>query len=144
MEAIKRSQSALNKSILISSQQGNDISDMSFLTAIADSIEPENLGRIAGNFSPASEVTSKTSLFDGDEIVIPKSANIINVIGEVLNPIAFEFTGQISLDSAIERAGGLQDYADAKRIFVIKANGLIESQEEAFSLETRILKLEIL
>ena len=105
---------------------------------IADSIEPENLWRIAGNFSPASEVTSKTSLFGGDEIVIPKSANIINVIGEVLNPIAFEFTGQISLDSAIERAGGLQDYADAKRIFVIKANGLIEKPEEAFSLETRI------
>ena len=50
----------------------------------------------------------------------------MNVIGEVLNPIAFEYSKKISIQSAISNAGGYQLYADKKRVFIIKANGLVE------------------
>ena len=47
-------------------------------------------------------------------------------MGEVLNPIAFEYSKEINIRSAISSAGGYQDYADKRKVYVIKANGLIE------------------
>ena len=92
----------------------------------AQSIEPDYLGRIAGDFSPLSPSAGKTVLFDGDKIIIPKVSNVINIIGEVLNPIAFEYSDRMSTNAAIIKAGGFNSYADRKRIYVIKANGLIQ------------------
>ena len=124
--AIKTSEATLKKSIISSMQQGKDIGDISMLTALAESIEPENLGRIAGNFSPLSESTSETVLFEGDTVVIPKISNVINIIGAVLNPLALEYSSEIRLESAINRAGGYQSYADKRRVYIIKANGLVK------------------
>ena len=128
IKAIETSEAALNKSLLIAVQQGDDFGDISSLSALAESIEPENLGRIAGNFSPISSNSDEIALFDGDSIIIPKSSNVINIIGEVLNPIAFEYTERMNIESAIRRAGGYQIYADKRRVYVIKANGLVEKK----------------
>ncbi len=127
LKAIKTSEAALNKSILFSIQQGSDIADISMLTALAESIEPENLGRIAGNFSPSSESANETILFEGDTIVIPKISNVVNIIGAVLNPLAFEYSDELRIESAINKAGGYQPYADKRRVYVIKANGLVKN-----------------
>ena len=51
---------------------------------------------------------------------------MINVLGEVLNPTAFEFSKNLSINEAIENAGGFQQFADKKRVYVIKANGNVE------------------
>ena len=128
LKAIETSEAALNKSLLIASEQDDDFGDISSLSALAESIEPENLGRIAGNFSPISSNSDEVALFDGDSIIIPKSSNVINIIGEVLNPIAFEYTERMNVESAIRRAGGYQTYADKRRVYVIKANGLVEKK----------------
>lgn len=126
LKAIEVSEDALNKTILVSLQRGETIADFSTFSALAKSIEPENLGRIAGNFSPFSDSLTNTTLFDGDTIIIPKKTNVINIIGSVLNPIAFEFDEKISIENAIKRAGGYQPYADKRRVYVIKANGLVQ------------------
>ncbi len=126
LKAIENSEATLNKSLLFSLQQGEDVGDINLLTTLAQSIEPENLGRIAGNFSPQDASSSETVLFDGDSIIVPKITNVINIIGEVLNPIAFEYSDRINIDSAIARAGGYQAYADKRRVYVIKANGLVQ------------------
>ena len=126
LKAIETSQAALNKSILFSLQKGENIGDISMISSLAESIEPENLGRIAGDFSPFSISSEETTLFDGDKIVIPKVSNVINVIGSVLNPIAFELTSNSGIQSAITKAGGYQPYADKRRVYIIKANGLVE------------------
>ena len=126
LKAIENSEATLNKSLLFSMQQGEDIGDINLLTSLAQSIEPENLGRIAGNFSPQASSSSETVLFDGDSIIVPKITNVVNIIGEVLNPIAFEFNGKLTIQSAISKAGGYQSYADKKRVYIIKANGLVE------------------
>jgi len=126
LKSIETSEDALNKSILYSIQQGQNVGDFSMLSSLAQSIQPENLGRIAGNFSPLLEFSKETTLSDGDNIIVPKKSNVINIIGSVLNPIAFEFTKDISLENAITKAGGYQPYADRKRVYIIKANGLVE------------------
>ena len=127
LKAIKTSEAALNKSILFNIQKGENVGDVSMLTSLAESIEPENLGRIAGNFSPSSDSARNTSLFEGDMIIVPKASNVVNIIGAVLNPIAFEHSDKMRIQNAIEKAGGYQPYADKKRVYVIKANGLVKN-----------------
>ena len=125
MEAIQKSKEDLNKALLVSKQKGTDIGDVSVIRALSEEIEPKYLGRIAGNFSPGSVSSQKTILVDGDNIIIPKNPNAINVLGEVLNPIAFEYSKTLKIDSAIDNAGGYKDYADKRKVYVIKANGTI-------------------
>ena len=126
IKAIQKSREDLNKVILTSAQKGENIGDINTIRALSESIEPENLGRLAGNFFPKSQGSIDTTLFDGDSIIVPKNPNSISVLGEVLNPIAFEYSKKLTIKSAINQAGGYQQYADKRRIYVIKANGIVE------------------
>ena len=126
LEAIQKSKEDLNKAILISTQKGDNIGDINIIRALSESIEPAYLGRMAGDFSPKSKSALKTNLLDGDTIIVPKNPNTITVLGEVLNPIAFEYEKSISVRSAIESSGGYQDYANKRKVYVIKANGLVQ------------------
>ena len=124
--SIQKSKEDLNKALLVSTQKGDNIGDINIIRALSETIEPENLGRIAGDFSPQSQSSMNTLLFDGDALRVTKNPNIINVVGEVLNPIAFEYSKKLNVRSAIENAGGYQDYADKRKVYVIKANGIVQ------------------
>ncbi len=126
LKSIELSKENLNKAILTSSLKGDSLADASIISALSQTIDPENLGRLAGDFSPRSEAATSTILFDGDIILVPKNPNTISVLGEVLNPIAFEYKENLSVKSAISQAGGFQQYADKRRVYVIKANGIVE------------------
>jgi protein involved in polysaccharide export with SLBB domain len=138
--SIQKSREELNRVLIARTQKGDNNGDMNRIRALSQSIEPENLGRIAGNFSPESLSSSKTILLDGDSIIVPRNPNTINVLGEVLNPIAFEYNKKITVRSAIDNAGGYQDYADKRKVYVIKSNGLIEKANR--NIFTRNVKLE--
>ncbi|MDC0587712.1 SLBB domain-containing protein [Gammaproteobacteria bacterium] len=139
-QSIQKSREDLNKALLTSSQKGFNIGDINVITALSQTIEPENLGRIAGDFSPESLSSTNTILLDGDSIFVPRNPNTINILGEVLNPIAFEFNKTATVRSSINNAGGYQDYADKRKVYVIKANGLIERTNR--NIFTRNVKLE--
>ncbi len=125
-QSIQKSKEDLNRALLISTQKGDNIGDLSIIRALSETIEPENLGRVAGDFSPQSQSAVNTILFDGDGIFVPRNPNVVNVLGEVLNPIAFEYNEKITTRSAVQSAGGYQDYADKRKVYVIKANGIVE------------------
>jgi len=126
LKSIQKSREDMNNMILTSVQKGENIGDINIIRALSENIEPENLGRLAGDFSPNSQGAMNTMLFDGDSIIVPKNPNAINVLGEVLNPIAFEYSKKLNIKSAINQAGGYQQYADKRRVYVIKANGIVE------------------
>ena len=126
ISSIEKSKADLNEAILSRVQQGENIGDINLIMALSQNIEPENLGRIAGDFSPSSKSSIETTLFDGDQIIVPKNPNVINVMGEVLNPIAFEYSEGLSVREAISNAGGYKQFARKNSTYVIKANGLIE------------------
>lgn len=126
LESIQKSKDDLNKALLLSSQKGQNIGDINVIRALSETIEPSNLGRVAGDFSPNSTSSINTTLLDGDRIFIPKRPNVISVFGEVLNPIAFEYNKKLTIASAINSSGGYRDYADKRKVYVIKANGTIE------------------
>ena len=126
IKAMQKSKEDLNKALLASAQKGNVIGDINIIRALSESIDPDNLGRLAGDFSPKSQASLNTVLLDNDNIIVPKNPNAISVFGEVLNPIAIEYKNNLSLNSAINSAGGYQQYADKRRVYVIKANGTIK------------------
>ncbi len=124
IKAIEKAKKDLNEAILISSQRGENIANVETITVLSETIDPENLGRLAGNFSPKSQASINTVLLDGDSIIVPKNPNTINVIGEVLNPISFEYSKNINVNSAIEKAGGYREFADKRKVYIIMANGI--------------------
>ena len=126
LRAIKKSKEDLNSALLVSIQKGENIGDINIIKALSETIEPQNLGRIAGDFSPQSQSSMNTILLDGDSLRVNLNPNIINVLGEVLNPSAFEYSKKLNVRSAILNAGGYQDYADKRRVYVIKASGIVE------------------
>ena len=81
LDAIQKSREDLNKALLVSKQKGENIGDINVIMALSQQIEPSNLGRIAGDFSPGSPTSLKTILVDGDSVIIPKNPNTINVLG---------------------------------------------------------------
>lgn len=130
LKALQINQENLNRMLLSKSAKGN-VTEINSIMAISESIEPENLGRIAGNYKPQSLSSRNTILFDGDSIIVPRISNTISVIGEVLNPSTFEYTNKIDIKSAILNAGGFKDFADKRKVYVIRASGLIESANRA-------------
>tara|TARA_B100000900_G_scaffold415990_1_gene448332 strand:- start:672 stop:2942 length:2271 start_codon:yes stop_codon:yes gene_type:complete len=138
-KSIEKSKEDLNAALLASTQEGLNIGDINIIRALSETIDPENLGRIAGDFSPESLSASKTILLDGDSLFVPRNPNTVNVLGEVLNPIAFEYNKTISIRSAIENSGGYKDYADKRKVYVIKANGIVEKANR--NIFTRNVKL---
>ena len=124
--SIQKSKEDLNQALLMSAQKGDSIENINIIRALSESINPNNLGRLAGDFSPNSRASLNTILFDGDTLIVPKNPNTISVLGEVLNPIAFEYSKNMNIRSAINQAGGYQQYADKTRVYVIKASGIIQ------------------
>jgi len=138
VEAGQRAKDDLNRAILTSTQKGENIGDISIIRALSESIDPRNLGRLAGDFSPKSQASINTILFDGDAIIVPKNPSAINVFGEVLNPLAFAFSKNISLRSAISNAGGYQQFADKRRVYVITASGITLKDERNVFFKKKI------
>ena len=124
IKAIEEAKKNLNSALLMNKQKGEDINDIAITEALSETIDTNNLGRLAGDFSPKSKASINTILFDGDSLIVPKNPNTISVLGEVLNPISFEFSDDISINNAINNAGGYQQYADKSRVYVITASGI--------------------
>jgi protein involved in polysaccharide export with SLBB domain len=120
-------------------QQDEALAKIKSVQEFSEAIEPENLGRLAGNFSPKSNSSINTILVDNDSLIVPTIPNSINVLGEVLNPLAFVYSKKLSVNSAINQAGGYKEYADKRRVYIIKANGMIEKASK--NIFTKNVKL---
>jgi polysaccharide biosynthesis/export protein len=140
LKAIEKSKKDLTQSLLISSQRGAAVGNMNLITELSKVIEPDFLGRIAGNYDPRSLNSSDTILLDGDSIIVPKRPSTINVLGEVLNPSAFRYSKKINAREAIINAGGYKDFAAKNKVYVIKTNGTIKRAKR--NIFTGDVKLE--
>lgn len=138
LKSIELTKENLRKNILLNNKSDKSI-DISVIEALSSSIEPNNLGRIAGNFSPNSISAQNTILKNDDSIFVPKTPYFINVLGEVVNPIAFEYSSKLTLNSSIQSAGGFTEFADKRRVYLIKSNGTIyRSKRNIFQGNTKI------
>jgi len=60
---------------------------------------------------------------DGDSLHIPSAPSTVQVVGNVYGAGTVAFSEKKGVDYYINKVGGLTKYADASRIFVIRANG---------------------
>tara|TARA_B100000242_G_scaffold294395_1_gene277163 strand:- start:3182 stop:5455 length:2274 start_codon:yes stop_codon:yes gene_type:complete len=125
LDAINKSQREIDQAVLSNIVEGNDLVDIELIKSLSSTINPENLGRVAGNYSPNSNESLEIILYDGDEIMVPVKSSSINILGEVLNPTSIIFEQNLSVQKAVEMAGGFQETSDRSRVYVIKANGLV-------------------
>ena len=97
------------------------------LLLLEEKIE-KNKGRVVINLSNNAEFkTSKNNieLQDGDQLIIPQKPSSIFIFGGVQHSTAILYEPQKKGTHYIAQAGGLSNYANRKKAYVIKANGSI-------------------
>lgn len=68
-------------------------------------------------------------LRNGDQLVVPKFEQEVTVIGEVQDPTSHLYNPNLSRDDYIRLSGGFTAQSDAKRIYVVRADGSVVANE---------------
>ncbi len=64
---------------------------------------------------------------DGDALTIPRKPNFVSVMGSVYSPSAYLYEQQLTVKEYLDKSGGFTPDADSDRVYVLKANGEVES-----------------
>ncbi len=89
-------------------------------------------GRIVLGLRPGAKSVSDIPdlpLEDGDTYYVPPVPGTVQVTGEVYNPNAFRYQSRKHLSSYLKDSGGPTRTADAKRTFLIRADGAVISRQ---------------
>ena len=92
--------------------------------------------------SGGSSVRDNIVLQNGDRINVPKLDNTLTILGEVQKNSKVVYQDNITVKKAIRFAGGYNNTARQKRVYVIYKNGTIKSRRRLLGLFTADPKLE--
>ena len=76
-------------------------------------------------------------LIDGDSVHVPRYNALVSVSGAVNSAVALPYEPGASLDYYVRAAGGTTRTADAKRAYVVQANGKVETRRRYLLLIAR-------
>ncbi|MEM9402998.1 MAG: SLBB domain-containing protein [Pseudomonadota bacterium] len=79
------------------------------------------------NTDPGASSYADLELRDGDRLLIPKRAQEVTVIGEAQQNTSHLHENDVSLFEYIDKSGGFTRRADKKLIYVVRANGAVET-----------------
>ncbi len=100
---------------------------MTYLQTLVQTLQKQPaLGRITVTADPAIlgvKPNLDMTLEPGDFVYIPKRPSTVAVSGEVLNPGAFQYKPDMSVDDYLQLAGGTNDAAESSETFVIMPDG---------------------
>ncbi len=65
------------------------------------------------------------NLKSGDALYIPQLNQEISVVGEIQHPTSHLYNADLRIDDYLQRSGGLTEYADENRIYIVKADGSV-------------------
>lgn len=92
-------------------------------------------GRIVLKLSPESSTVDDLPQFaleNGDRFIVPAVPATVNVVGAIYNQNAFAYQAGITVDKCLHLAGGTTRSADAKRAYVIRADGTVLNHGSSF------------
>jgi len=104
--------------------------------AIAELLSVHPTGRVVLDMSPEAHTINDIPdivLEDGDSYYVPLKLSTIEVAGAVYNENAFRYQKKKKLSTYLEDAGGPTRQADARRIFLIRADGSVISRQSRSS-----------
>ncbi|HET8690891.1 MAG TPA: SLBB domain-containing protein, partial [Steroidobacteraceae bacterium] len=110
------------------SQASNTLAIGQSLLADLRSAEPVgrlviDLDRVLASTDAADDIL----LRDGDTLRVPRRPQEVTVIGEVQNATSHLYDPSLSRDDYLRLSGGPTQKADDKRIYIVRANGSVES-----------------
>ncbi len=136
ISAIEESKSTINEILLANSQRGRESVPPEIIATLNKSILTENLGRVSGDFFPGSQQSQRLILQDGDTVFVPKNPFTVTVVGEVYYPSTIIYDEKLSLNEVLEKVGGLKEFADFRRGYIISANGFTKKIQRNIFLQT--------
>lgn len=69
---------------------------------------------------------------DGDVLTIPNITPAVSVIGEVFVTSTYTYSKDLTVSEYINLAGGIREYGDASKVYIVKANGSVSVPENDF------------
>jgi protein involved in polysaccharide export with SLBB domain len=99
-------------------------------TLLADLRDTEPVGRLVIDLDrilAGSGTDDDILLKAGDTLRVPRQAQEVTVIGEVQNATSHLYDPSLSRDDYMRLSGGTTQKADDKRIYIVRANGSVES-----------------
>jgi polysaccharide biosynthesis/export protein len=94
--------------------------------------ETQATGRIVLGLKPndtALDALPALALEDGDKLTVPAKPAAVDVLGAVYNQNSFVYQDSRSLHDYLGQAGGGTRDADEKRLYVVRADGSVESKQ---------------
>ncbi|WP_169315273.1 polysaccharide biosynthesis/export family protein [Terriglobus roseus] len=114
-----------------SAVQSTNASADSARQAVARIRRMQPSGRIVLKLSPTAtglDAVPDIALEDGDRFIVPREPSSVAVSGEVYNASSFLYKPHLQVRHYLRDAGGPQRTADAKRLFVVRADGSVVSR----------------
>jgi protein involved in polysaccharide export with SLBB domain len=116
----------------VRAQQGSAPSAISVGEALLQQLsEARAVGRLVIDLKAVLHTRPGSSddviLRNGDELIVPKKRQEVMVLGEVQDPTAHLYKRRMTRDDYIDQSGGPTRQADRKRIYVVRADGSVDS-----------------
>ena len=106
------------------------------ITKLVDTLRTaEPLGRVVTSFDLLELRTdpyANTEIQTGDKIHIPRRPNSVSVVGEVLKSTSLQYHPESDLTDYLDNAGGFNQNADERRVYVIAPNGQAKLYKKRF------------
>ncbi len=93
----------------------------------------QSTGRVVIPFLTAEFVNSDfdLTLEAGDHLKIPAKQQTVAILGHVFNPGSFVAENDLQVDTLLSRSGGINEQGDDERLYVIRADGVVQSLEQS-------------
>jgi protein involved in polysaccharide export with SLBB domain len=88
--------------------------------------------RVSRDISRWANTADDVLLQRGDTIVVPKKPDFVLVTGQVYNPNALTYVPGRDVGWYLRRAGGVTEFGNAKRVYVIRADGSLFSRTSTY------------
>lgn len=119
---------------LSNSQFSKTIDYQNAMTVLNDLSSAEPAGRMVIDI-PAivkGNMSADIKVKNGDVLVIPNITPAISIIGEVFVATTNMYDPDLDVNDYIQLAGGIREYGDQSKIYIVKANGSIKVPESNF------------
>lgn len=119
---------------LSNSQFSRTIDYESATQVLNDLTNVEPLGRMVIDLAAIVENNDAADiqLKNGDVLTIPNVTPAISIIGEVFVSTTYRFDNSLSINDYIDLAGGVREFGDASKLYIVKANGSVFVPESNF------------
>ena len=84
------------------------------------------------------DVDADVLVHDGDALIVPSRPQEVTVLGEVYFPTSHIYDDELGFKGYVERSGGMTYRADDKRVYVVRANGSVETMGGRWGRNNRI------